>query len=192
MLPCGTYNPNYDVDMAIVRTRLQWGLFIALLVFLMIIPLFASPYMLNLIILISIAIIVVLGLNILTGYAGQISLGQAAFMAVGAYASAILTARLGWSFWLALPCAGLITGMVGLIFGLPSLRVKGFYLALSTLAAQFIIIYTIEHIAITGGTSGMHCPPASIGGMVFDTRQSYYYIVMGFTILMTFFAKNLV
>jgi branched-chain amino acid transport system permease protein len=191
MQPCGTYNPNYEVDMAIVRTRLQWGLFITLLVFLMVIPLFANPYVLNLIILISIAIIVVHGLNILVGYAGQISLGQAAFMAVGAYTSAILTARLGWSFWAALPCAGLSAGVIGLIFGLPSLRVKGFYLALATLAAQFIILYVIQHLTITGGTSGIRCPPASIGGFAFDTRQSYYYIAMGLTVLMTFFAKNL-
>lgn len=192
MLPCGTYNPNYDVDMAIVRTRLQWGLFIAMLILLMVIPLFASAYLLNLIILISIAIVAVHGISILMGYAGQVSLGHAAFMAVGAYTSAILTAKLGLPFWVALPCAGLSAAVVGLIFGLPSLRIKGFYIALSTLGAQFIIMYIIEHIAITGGTSGIHCPSASIGNFVFDTRESYYYIVIIVTILMTFFAKNLV
>lgn len=192
MLPCGTYNPNYDVDMAIVRTRLQWGLFIAMLILLMVIPLFASTYLLNLIILISIAIVAVHGISILMGYAGQVSLGHAAFMAVGAYTSAILTAKLGLPFWVALPCAGLSAAVVGLIFGLPSLRIKGFYIALSTLGAQFIIMYIIEHIAITGGTSGIHCPSASIGNFVFDTRESYYYIVIIVTILMTFFAKNLV
>lgn len=192
MLPCGTYNPNYDVDMAIVRTRLQWGLFIAMLILLMVIPLFASAYLLNLIILISIAIVAVHGISILMGYAGQVSLGHAAFMAVGAYTSAILTAKLGLPFWVALPCAGLSAAVVGLIFGLPSLRIKGFYIALSTLGAQFIIMYIIEHIAITGGTSGIHCPSASIGNFVFDNRESYYYIVIIVTILMTFFAKNLV
>ena len=192
MLPCGTYNPNYEVDMAIVRTRLQWGSLIALFLLLAVVPLFASRPILHLIILIFITIITVHGLNILTGYTGQISLGHAAFMAVGAYTSAILPARLGFSFWVALPCAGLTAGAIGLIFGLPALRVKGFYLALSTLGAQFIIMYVIEHLTITGGTDGMVCPFASIGNMVFATRQSYYYIVMALTVIMTFFAKNLV
>ena len=191
MLPTGTYNPNYDVDIAIVRTRLQWGLLIAFLALLFTVPLFAAPYILNWLILTFVAIIAVHGLNILTGYAGQISLGQAAFVAVGAYTSAILTAKLGFPFWVALPCAGLMAGVVGLFFGLPSLRVKGFYLVLATLGAQFIILYIIEHITITGGTNGMHCPSASIGGLVFDTRSSYYYVAMLLTVLMTFFAKNL-
>ncbi|MBZ0124192.1 MAG: branched-chain amino acid ABC transporter permease, partial [Roseovarius sp.] len=75
--------------------------------------------------------------NILGGYCGQISLGHAAFMAVGGYSAAILGRELGMSFWLALPCAAIITGVVGLIFGLPSLRIKGLYLAVTTLAAQF-------------------------------------------------------
>ena len=192
MLPCGTYNTNYDVDMAIVRTRLQWGLLIAFLVLLMVIPVFATNYVMNLMILMSIAIVTVHGLGILFGYAGQISLGHAAFMAVGAYSSAILTGKLGLPFWVALPCAGLSAGLVGLVFALPSLRIKGFYLALTTLAGQFIIMYIIEHIGITGGANGMQCPRPSIGNFIFDTRESYYYIVIGMTILMTFFAMNLV
>jgi branched-chain amino acid transport system permease protein len=191
MLPTGTYNTNYEVDMAIVRTRLQWGLLITLFLLLGVFPMFASPYLLNFVILVAITIITVEGLNILTGYAGQISLGHAAFMAVGAYTSAIATQRLGIPFIIALPLAGIVTGIIGLIFGLPALRVKGFYLALSTLGAQFIIIYVIEHVAITGGTDGMHCPPASIGPLVFDTRQSFYYLAITITILMTFFAKNI-
>ena len=191
MLPTGTYNTNYEVDMAIVRTRLQWGLLITLFLLLGVFPMFASPYLLNFVILVAITIITVEGLNILTGYAGQISLGHAAFMAVGAYTSAIATQRLGIPFIIALPLAGIVTGIIGLIFGLPALRVKGFYLALSTLGAQFIIIYVIEHIAITGGTDGMHCPPASIGPIVFDTRPSFYYLAITITILMTFFAKNI-
>lgn len=191
MLPTGTYNTNYEVDMAIVRTRLQWGLLITLFLLLGVFPMFASPYLLNFVILVAITIITVEGLNILTGYAGQISLGHAAFMAVGAYTSAIATQRLGIPFIIALPLAGIVTGIIGLIFGLPALRVKGFYLALSTLGAQFIIIYVIEHVAITGGTDGMHCPPASIGPIVFDTRPSFYYLAITITILMTFFAKNI-
>ena len=85
------------------------------------------------------------GLNVLTGYTGQISLGQAAFMLVGGYTSALTTAHFGLPFPLAVLAAGLATGLVGLLFGLPSLRVKGFYLAMATLAAQFIIPWLSRH-----------------------------------------------
>ena len=88
---------------------------------------------------IAYTVIALQGLNILTGFTGQISLGQAAFMLVGGYASGIISTNLGAPLWLAIPLAGLVTGVVGLLFGLPSLRVKGFYLAMATLAAQFII-----------------------------------------------------
>ena len=104
-----------------------------------------------------------LGLNILTGYGGQISIGQAAFMAVGAFSSAFLTTELGLSFWLALPCAAIIAGLVSALFGLPALRVKELYLAVSTLAAQFIILYVIYHLPWFGKDEGMSLPAQSLG-----------------------------
>jgi branched-chain amino acid transport system permease protein len=194
MRPCGTYDESYAEDMAIVRTRLQWIILVAGLVLLFSLPLFVGGRWLNLLNLIGISLIAVHGLNILTGYTGQISLGQAAFMAVGAYTSGLLTAKLGFSFWVALPCAALSAGIVGLIFGLPSLRVKGFYLAMATLAAQFIIPSLISNplAGITGGTHSLVVPAPRVGEIACTSPQSMFYIIIPIAILMTFFAKNLV
>jgi branched-chain amino acid transport system permease protein len=192
--PCGTYDESYAKDMAIVRTRLQWIILVVGLIFLLSLPLFLGGRWLNLLNLIGISLIAVHGLNILTGYCGQISLGQAAFMAVGAYTSGVLTAKLGFPFWVALPCAALSAGVVGLIFGLPSLRVKGFYLAMATLAAQFIIPALISHPleGITNGVRSLVVPVPKLGQMAFTSPQSMFYIIIPIAVLMTFFAKNLV
>jgi branched-chain amino acid transport system permease protein len=193
MLPTGVRPLNYKVDKAIIRTPLQWGLFVALIIILITLPLYGSRHLLGLANVIFITIIAVQGLNILIGYCGQISLGQAAFMAVGAYSSAILTINLNFPFWAALPCAALVTGIVGLFFGIPSLRIKGFYLALSTIAAQFIILFTIDHLPqYTGGVVGLHVPPAQIGNLVFDTENKFFYLALMIVVLMTYFSINLV
>jgi len=179
--------------MVIVRTRLQWILLFSFLIFLFLIPLFTSAHWVITLIHMGITLIAVLGLNILTGYSGQISLGQAAFMAVGAYSSAIFTTSFGLPFWVAVPCAGLVAALIGLVFGLPSLRVKGFYLAIATLAAHFIIIFVILHLpAATGGAGGLKAPVPKLGGLEFNTDTSYYYLVMTAVVVMTLFAKNLV
>ncbi|NIS73866.1 MAG: branched-chain amino acid ABC transporter permease, partial [Deltaproteobacteria bacterium] len=107
---------------------------IALLLVMVILPLLVSNYLLSLIIQILIAVIGAVGLNILTGFTGQISLGHGAFIGIGAYTSGILTLKLGLPFWIALPCAGLMAAFVGMFVGIPSLRLKGLYLAIATLA----------------------------------------------------------
>ena len=132
--------------MAIFRTKTHWALLCAVLVFLFTGPLYWGNHWLSVANLIGITIIAVTGLNILTGYCGQLSIGHAGFIAVGAYTSAVLTGRFELPFLVGLIAAGLIAGMVGMIFGIPSLRVKGFYLAISTIAAQFIIIYVISYL----------------------------------------------
>ncbi|MBM3150124.1 MAG: branched-chain amino acid ABC transporter permease, partial [Chloroflexi bacterium] len=134
MLPCGTFNEDYGRDTAVIRTRLQWIITILAIVLVLLVPLFGSYYFIGLINKISITIIAVLGLQLMMGYCGLISFGQVAFMAIGAYASAILTATYGWPFWLALPVSGIVAGITGIIGGAPSMRIKGFYLALATLA----------------------------------------------------------
>src|SRR4030043_2137851 len=108
----GTFQESYAQDLAIFRTRRDWGVLFAFLVFLSVCPLFFSDRLLTIMTMICIAIISVHGLNILTGYCGQISMGHVGFMAVGAYVSAILTAKLGWPFLAALPSAALAAGMV--------------------------------------------------------------------------------
>jgi branched-chain amino acid transport system permease protein len=167
-VPSGTFSQSYAQDMAIFRTRTQWILLLAFVAFLFTCPLYFSDRILTIMTIIGITVISVLGLNILTGYCNQISIGHAGFMAVGAYTSGILTAHFGWSFWAALPCAALMAGMVGILFGLPSLRVKGFYLIMATIAAQFIIIWFILQFRnITGGGDGLAVPKPEIFGFVF-------------------------
>jgi len=191
--PCGCYDTDYSRDMAIVRTGTQWGFLIAALLFLALIPAFASGYILTVLIYIGIGVIVALGLNLLVGYCGQISVGQSAFMGAGGFAAAHVALTLfngaSWAFWVALPLSGITAGLVGLIFGFPSLRVKGFYLALTTLAAQFIIQYVLIHFA--GGETGLHVKSPAIGSFIINTDQKYYYLVMVFALLAIVLSKNI-
>ena len=192
-LPSGTRSYNYAEDMAIIRTRTQWVLFIAFLALLFFIaPRYLSNYWLGVANLIGITLIAATGLNLLVGYCGQLSIGHAGFIAVGAYTAAVLTNRYELPFIVGLICAGLNAGIIGLIFGIPSVRVKGFYLAITTIAAQFIIIWVINHwSAVTGGFNGIKVPYASIGGLVFRSEASQFYLIMGIATLGIFFAKNL-
>ena len=190
-LPCGTYNYSYAKDMAILRTKTHWALFIALLILVFTAPLYWNNYLLGVANLIGITLIAAVGLNILLGYCGQLSIGHASFIAVGAYTAAVLTGTFELPFLVGLICAGLMAGLVGLIFGIPSLKVKGFYLGIATIAAQFIIIWFINHLSITGGFTGIAVPYASIGGFVFDTEASQFYLIMTIAVLCVFLAKNL-
>lgn len=190
--PCGTFDETYAEDMAIVRTRKQWALLIVALVALFLLPPFGSYYLICFINRLSITIIVVLGLQLVSGYCGQISFGQAAFMAVGAYLSAILTLKAGLSFWLALPLAGILTGIFGLLGGAPSLRIKGFYLAVATIAIHFITMWLVLHLQITGATGGLYPEPPRIGSFYFDSDERMFYIIVFVMLLMTYGARNLV
>ncbi|HUT68774.1 MAG TPA: branched-chain amino acid ABC transporter permease [Dehalococcoidales bacterium] len=190
-LPCGTRNYNYSEDMAIVRTKTHWVLLIGFLVILFTTPLYLNNYWLGVFNLIGITLIAAVGLNILVGYCGQLSIGHAGFIAVGAYTAAILTNRLEMPFLVGLIGAGVVSGLIGIIFGLPSVRVKGFYLAITTIAAQFIIIWVINHWGYTGGFLGIKVPYASIGGLVFRSESSQFYLITIIAALCIFFAKNL-
>jgi len=190
-LPCGTFNEDYKQDMAIFRRPIHWFWFLGFALLMGVLPLFAPAHVLTVIITVAVTIITVQGLNICLGYAGQINLGQAGFMAVGAYTSAILTSTYGVPFWIALPLAGVMAAAIGMIFGLPSLRIKGFYLVLATIAAQFIIIYIIMHVpSLTGGYAGMDAPAPRIGNLVLDTPKSYYYLAVPMAFIFTWFARN--
>jgi len=178
--------------MAIFRTRTHWALLGVLALILLTAPLYWGNYWLGVANLICITIIAATGLNILTGCCGQLSIGHAGFIAVGAYTAAVLTNRLELPFLVGLIGAGLAAGLIGMIFGIPSLRVKGFYLAISTIAAQFIIIWVINHwTSVTGGFDGISVPPASIGGLSLTTQTSQFYMILVITVLVVFLAKNL-
>jgi branched-chain amino acid transport system permease protein len=190
--PTGTFATNYSNDNAIFRTRMQKLLAVLGVILACTFPFFAGPYLVHLINYIGILAVAAIGLNILTGYTGQISLGHSAFVAVGAYTSALLAINFGFPFWIALPCAALMAGAVGLIFGFPSMRIKGFYLLMSSLAAQFIIMYVLSHwTSMTGGTIGLaNVPTPTLAGFVFSSEQSFYYIVLVVVILATLSCKN--
>lgn len=192
--PSGNFITSYAQDIAICHTGFQQVMLALFLVgLLIVVPLVSNAYILSVFNIIGITIIAAMGLNILSGYAGQINLGQAGFVAVGAYMCAILTTHTGMSFWLALPLAAIITGLVGTLFALPSLRVKGFYIAVTTLAAHMIIVWLIMHGGkVTGGVEGLSAGTPSIGDFVFTTEQHYYFLIIGLTVLLTYGAKNLI
>jgi branched-chain amino acid transport system permease protein len=140
--PSGVYADSYAKDMRIMKTgkqRLMAAGGLVLLVALPHIPGLNGPYHLRLLIGMGIAVIVALGLNILTGYCGQLNVGQSAFMMVGAFTAGLLNAYWHWPFWASVIPAGLMAAAVGVLFGIPSVRLKGLYLALTTLGAQIIL-----------------------------------------------------
>lgn len=156
-------------------------------------PLLTSNYVVGLLTLCAIASIGAIGLNILTGFTGQISIGVGAFLGVGGYTSAILTSTYGISFWISLPLAGIVTAVVGSLFGIPSLRLRGLYLAIATLAAQVVILFVISRWdSLTGGTSGMVLSRPTVGEFSFSTNTSYYYLCLIILILTVIYATNLI
>ncbi len=200
--PAGEFDRSYAYDMATLRRRWQWVLLIVFILALYGLPFYASQSLVALVNRIGISIIAVQGLNLLVGYTGQISIGQAAFMTVGGYLSALLVNNLGWSFFLALPAAALGAGVIGLIFGLPSLRVKGFYLVMATLAAQFIIPWFTRNAFpdILNGTQGLNVEvpvmPALASsqrgfGYAFNEPGRYIHITLTVLIVSTVVAQNI-
>jgi branched-chain amino acid transport system permease protein len=191
--PSGVYADTYEKDMRIMKTgkqRLMAAAGLVLLFALPLIPGINSGYYLRLIIGAGITVIACLGLNILTGYCGQLNVGQSAFMMVGAFTSGMLNAFWGWPFWASVIPAGLAAAAVGVLFGIPSVRLKGLYLALTTLGAQ-IILGWIALYGITVTAAGFEVKPVTLGHVVFDRPQKFYYVAMFFTVAMTFVAKNL-
>jgi len=190
---CGDFKESYLDDEEIFQTFFVKFWLAVLLFFLCALPWISNAYIMYVANLIGIAVIGAVGLNLLTGFTGQISLGHAAFIGVGGYATAILMTRLDFSFWLALPLAGLVSAGAGMVIGIPSLRVKGLYLCIATLAAQFIFEFVFMHWeSMTRGIRGINVPPPRIGHFVFDTEKSFYYITLFIVVIAVGFARNLV
>jgi branched-chain amino acid transport system permease protein len=191
--PCGNYRENYKQELSIFETdfgRVCLGLFLIILFF--VVPFTANAYFLYILNTIGIAAIAAIGLNILIGFTGQISLGHGAFFGVGAYAAAILATRLGVGFYLAIPAAGIITALVGMIFGVPSGRLKGLYLTIATLAGQFIIEYVLIHWeGLTKGTMGITLPSPKIFGWEITGDKAFFFLIFLSLVLTTWFAVNI-
>lgn len=192
--PCGNYKELYDQELTIFETDFgRFWLIVGLVILFGVAPFIASPYLLYIINTIGIMAIATIGLNILIGYTGQISLGHGAFFGVGAYAAAILATSANVPFILAVPAAGIITALVGMVFGIPSGRLKGLYLTIGTLAGQFIIEYVLLHWeSLTKGTMGITLPKASLWGLKISGEFSFFYVIFACLVIMTLVAANLV
>ena len=194
----GQFKTSYQADNQIFPIRQdRIALAVTLAVALLALPLLASPYTLSAIMIpFLIFALAALGLNILTGYCGQLSLGTAAFMAVGAFASYNFVARMpGMPILLAFVLGGLCAAMVGIAFGLPSLRIRGFYLAASTLATQFFVVWCLTKIPYLTNysTSGViTAQKIAIFGYQFDTPASKYLLVLAIVATMALLAKNMI
>ena len=194
----GQFKTSYQSDSQVFPIRQdRYAMATLLLVALVAVPLFASPYLLSAILIpFLIFSLAALGLNILTGYAGQLSLGTAAFMAVGAFASFNFVARIpGIPMLLAFVLGGLCAAMVGIAFGLPSLRIRGFYLAASTLATQFFVVWCLTKIPYLTNYSASGVITAqkiAIFGYLFDTPARKYTLVLAIVAVMALLAKNMI
>src|SRR6201993_1326795 len=192
---CGVLKTTYEADMGLYPLPIaKWAVAAIGVVFIAVIPLTLDQYYLSLANLVWIAVIGALGLNILVGYTGQVSIGHGAFMSVGAYTAANLAMRLGSPWPVNLLAGGLVGAFVGAIVGIPSLRIKGLYLAIATLAGQLIIEWTINHVTfISGGVqASIEVPKPRLGWMVLASQRDMYYFLLVFVVLAVVGSMNLV
>jgi branched-chain amino acid transport system permease protein len=191
----GVFKTSYAADMALYPQPIaRWTVAGIVLLFAVVLPLSLDEYYLSIINLSLIAVVGALGLNILVGYTGQISVGHAAFMSVGAYTAANLAVHLHLPFWVTLPAGGLMAALIGAVVGIPSLRIKGLYLAIATLAGQLIIEWIINHTpAISGGAqASIQVPRPVIMGQALKTQGQLYFFLLFFAALATVATLNLV
>jgi branched-chain amino acid transport system permease protein len=188
----GIYHTSYRADLALRHTRAEWARLALVVIAVFAAPYLVSPYWLTVLNQIGIAVVGAIGLNILVGFTGQISLGQGGFLAVGAYTAGLLTAKAGVPFPLNMVVAVLATAAAGALFGLPALRLKGLYLAIATLASQQIILWVVTHWdAVTGGTDSLVVPPAELLGFQLAGDETFYWVILFFAGLSAICAANL-
>lgn len=174
----GIFHTTYQADMTLRRTHAQKIRISLFVLFIVVFPFIANRYYLSLANSVGIATIGAIGLNILVGYTGQISLGQGGFLAVGAYTAGILTAQMGMPWYISTIVACFVTALIGAIFGIPSLRLKGLYLAIATLAAQEIILWVVTHWrALTGGVDALVVPNPTLFGIQMNTEFNMYWVI---------------
>jgi branched-chain amino acid transport system permease protein len=189
---CGEFRTSYRADTTIFPTPMSRNFALGGVVLLVLAPLVLNAYYLNLLIQIGYYGIAALGLNILVGFTGQISLGHAAFFGFGAFASAWINNSFGIPVILSIPLAGVLTTAVGMIVGVPAGRIKGLYLAIATLASQFILEDFFARAEwFTGGSSGSLANSISLFGYPMNSEQSYFYVVLFFVVVMFLFGANL-
>ena len=185
------FKTGYDQDIRIVKHGGQAFWYGLLGLFLLAAPWLLSEYVLAQLVFVLIYAVVGLGLMLLAGFTGQFSIGHAAFLGVGAYTQAVL-GNAGWPFPLALACAAALSAIVGIVVGVPALRVKGIYLGIATLAFGFIVEEGLARWeSVTGGNAGLHVQSPSLFGWTLDSSAEFYFLCLVVTVLCTWAILNL-
>lgn len=170
----------------------RWFVF-CFAVFMFFLPYLFNTYWIYIFSLASVYTISAVGLNLLMGYCGQLSLGQVVFVSLGAYLSTFMLDRFELNFFIALPITGVLTALLGVLIGIPALRLRGIYLAIITMGLVFINEEGINLAEeVTNGADGLFVPTAKIFGFVFDNETSMYHLILTITIIMVIMAKNVV
>lgn len=175
----GVHAETYQQDQAVIMTKTQWCWFIGFMILLFTLPLFGGGRIVGIMNIMGITLIAVVGLQINAGFAGQINLGQSAFMGVGAYTAGALTYHFDLPIWFTIPAAGVGAAFFGSVFGLAAVRIKGFYLALTTIAAQYIFYFAMLRLPFAwfGQSEGLRLKPVKLFGFEFDTDLKMYYLI---------------
>ena len=183
---------DYFEDVRLFTSAAVVVWFVVLIGALAVFPFVVPNYYIYMANFMAINVIVAVGLNLLVGFTGQISLGHSGFFAIGAYGTVVLMKYVGLPFLLALPAAGLIAALFGFLIGFPALRLEGPYLAIATLGFGITISLVIGKIELFGGRQGLHAPELRIGSWQLKTDRDFYLLLMIITVLMVLFARNLV
>jgi len=188
----GYFKTTYAADLALVDTRLRRVALGLLIVVLLVLPRVVSPFALDLVAQTALAAVGALSLNLLTGLAGQVSLGHAGFIAAGAFTTAMLVENRLPSPLLALPAAALVGAALGVVVGIPALRLKGLYLALGTLALHHVVLYACgEFQNHWGANTGVSIPPPRFGAWVLKGTTAWYYALTAIAGLVLILSVNL-
>lgn len=183
---------DYYEDVQLLRSGVVLVWLLILILFLALFPFLFKNYYVYMANYMAINVIVAIGLNLLVGYTGQISLGHAGFFAIGAYGTVILMTKAHFPFLLALPLSALATALFGFLLGLPALRLEGPYLSIATLGFGLTITQVIGRIEFFGGRQGLHTPDLVIGSWHLDSDKDFYYLLITITVLVTLAARNLI
>jgi len=188
----GYFKTSCREDFAVVETRARWACLGVLTLAMVVFPFLATAFLLDLVSQVMLALVGAIALMLLTGYAGQISLGHAGLIAAGAFTTAILFKELGAPIWVTFPASGLVGAILGFVFGLPSLRLKGLYLALSTLALHFIVAYMgAEYESRRGFATGIIVEPPSLGPLIIEDPRAWYFTLLLIDVVIVVFSMNL-
>jgi branched-chain amino acid transport system permease protein len=185
---CGEFSETYKTDMRLIRTHWQWIALAVLIITLLFYPQVVSSAWTRFATITGITIISVIGLQILVGISGQVSVGQSAFMGIGGYFAAISATKFGLPFPFPIFVGAFAAAMVGIVFGLPAARIKGFYLALTTLAAQFIFEFSVVRLPADwfGASAGLAVANPVVFGIRINTSIDYFYLTLPFTVVACF------